>query len=509
MIHEPTEHTRVPLILWIVLLSCAVVLPGMAWVVESRPLPIRYEQAFGMAFGALLVALALAAILSRGFKTRLRWSLGVTGVTLLALFQWPTLTNVGKVLASSVPIPMIQDLVPVLAGIGLIWIAARRAGEWPFAAIVTSVLLALVVALLFAAIPNSVLASPVPRGAAEPDAADAVLIVMDGYARADVLDEQFGYDNSGFLTGMEQVGFVVAGEANANYSYTYASIASMLELDYVYDLGTVTDEDHGRMRSALSGAPQLFEVFRAAGYEIVFAESSWGGSHCGASVDVCIREGFTERILWSLSDVTIFAPLVRAVRPHPFHSVSVEHLESLPSMVAADRVDDRPRLTMVHILLPHPPYLLDERCDYVNTATRRAHANLDDDLIDERRAFYAGQLECTNKKLLETVSAIVERNPRTHIMITGDHGSEPSMLLTTEPEDLTDSDIRERMGIFSAYRLPGCETVVYPTLSPVNGTRTLANCAVGSGFEQLPDLTLWTPPQGVGVVIDVADRLES
>jgi hypothetical protein len=462
-----------------------------------------------MALGALLTSLAFLAVLTKGFRGRWRWALGVSATAVLVLFQWPLFTFAGKALDSSLPIPMIGEVFPVLMAIAFLWLASRRAGEWPFAAIISTGLLIVVAVLVVAAIPYIEFATPQARGEAAPDSPDILLVILDGYTRADILEEQFDQNNTGFLTDLEQLGFRVAEEAIANYSFTYASIATMLDMDYVYEVGEIDEAAHERMRDALSGSPELFDTFRAAGYEIAYVENAWGGSHCGAAVDICIRDGYTERILWSLSEVTIFAPIVRAVRPHPFNSVSFEHLQSLRDIVAADRREGLPRLTVAHIILPHPPFLRDADCDFVNTGVRRAFTSPSDELIENRRDFYADQLECTNAKLTEAISAIVEDSPATLIMITGDHGSGSTRLANADQQEWPDSAIKERMSILSAYRLPGCDDSVYPSISPVNGTRFLANCAGNVELPRIPDRTLWAPHNGKGAVSDVAARLVS
>lgn len=504
---EPTEHTHVWLALWVVPLLCAIVVPGLIWVVSERPLAIRFEQAKGMSVGIALLAVLFLAILTRGFRTRWRWALGVTAVAMLVLFQWPTLTFAGRHVAAALPIPLIEDVFPVMMAIGFVWVSVRLGGEWPFAAILSTGLLIMVVVLVTAALPFAEIATPEARGTATPGSPDVVLVILDGYTREDVLREQFDHDNGAFQTSLEELGFNIAEAANANYSFTYASISSMYDLDYVYETGVVDQAANSRMRSALSGAPDLFDTFRGAGYEIAFAENAWGGSQCGGAVDVCIRDGFAERMIWSLSEVTIFAPLVRAVRPHPFHSVSVEHLEMLPEFIERDRTEGLPRLTVAHILLPHPPFLRDASCQYVNTPVRRAFTSPSEDLIENRRRFYADQLECTNSMVAEAVAAVVARRPDTLIMITGDHGSGSTRLANVEQEDWPDEAIHERMSLFSAYRLPGCEASFYPTISPVNGARELVNCAIDDELERLPDRTLWAPPMGEGIVRDVAHRL--
>ena len=62
---------------------------------------------------------------------------------------------------------------------------------------------------------------------------DIYHIILDGYARADVLREIYQYDNSEFLQYLESKGFFVARQSLANYAQTSLSLASTLNYQYL------------------------------------------------------------------------------------------------------------------------------------------------------------------------------------------------------------------------------------------------------------------------------------
>lgn len=62
---------------------------------------------------------------------------------------------------------------------------------------------------------------------------DLILLVLDGYGRHDVLLDEYGYDNSGFLGVLEAQGMTILGQAQSNYTATHASISSMLAQEYL------------------------------------------------------------------------------------------------------------------------------------------------------------------------------------------------------------------------------------------------------------------------------------
>jgi hypothetical protein len=476
--------------------------------VAERPMTARLDLGLRMTSAVAVIALGLLAILSRGFRQRVRWALGVTTVTILVLFQWPTLTFVGNIIRHLTGVALLADVTPVLIAVALLWLATRLGDEWLFAVIVGVGIVAMTLRFVFATIPFLETGTAVERGQADADAPDVILLILDGYTRADILTEQFGADNTAFVEDLERLGFDVADRARANYGFTYAALATMFNQDYVYNLGPVTPSDEVAMRNALSGSPVMFNRFRTAGYEIAYTEDAWQGSHCGTSVDICIRDGLFQRVLWDLGQVTILAPIQKTVQAHPFNSVAIEQLESLPSYVLADRTEGVPRLTVAHIILPHPPFLRDADCNYVTSPVRRAFATPSEDLLQNRRQYYMDQTMCTNRKVIDALEEIVAARPDIVVMITADHGSASTRMANVDASEWSDTGLQERMSILSAYRLPGCESRFYDRITPVNGSRIITSCATGEDLELLPDLNLWAPATGRGTVTDVSSRLD-
>lgn len=504
----PAERREGPLILWIVPLVAAIATPALIWVVIEAPMAIRFELGYAITAGVALVAMVILTVLSRGFRHRLRWAMSITTVAILTIFQWPTITYAGRIAQQALHLPLLKDGFPVLIAVALLWLATRNGDQWQFPAIVGAGVLAVVLALTLATIPYVELASASPRGTADGGAPDVLLLILDGYTRADIFEEYLDADNGAFLDDLERLGFIVPDGARPNYSFTYASISTMLNLDYVFDVGRIDDSDFAAMRHALSGNPEMFKLFHEAGYEVAFAENAWEGSHCGGAVDICIRDGFLQRLTWNLGQTTILAPILAQLQSHPFSSVSMKQLEALPSYLAEGRTEGVPRLTLAHIILPHAPYLFDADCNRVTSAERRAFNVSNEEAQQRRPQYYVDQAMCTNRKVVEALEEIIADKPDTVIMITADHGSAFHAVADDNPNESPVEGIRERMSILSAYRLPACDTDVYATISPVNGTRLVTNCATESSLRLLPDHTYWVPPLGHGTVVsDVGGRL--
>ena len=62
---------------------------------------------------------------------------------------------------------------------------------------------------------------------------DIYYIIVDAYARNDILLDQFGFDNSEFYEFLKNRGFYVAYQSLSNYLWTHLSLASSLNMDYI------------------------------------------------------------------------------------------------------------------------------------------------------------------------------------------------------------------------------------------------------------------------------------
>jgi hypothetical protein len=456
-----------------------------------------------------IVSIATLATVSKGFRQRIRWSLGVTTALILGGFQWSTFTITGESVADSTGIPLVAEVLPVALAGALLWITVRLAGDLQFA-VIAGAGLAVAVTLLTANAFSLVAPSAPPVAAVEPaaNAPDVLFLVLDGYARDDWLAAEYDYDNTPFLGDLQQRGFEAARAATANYGYTYASVSTMLNLDYVFAPGEIDDSARKQMRAALTGAAGMIPTFRAAGYEIVYIENAWGASQCGSAIDKCIRDGLLRRSMWNLGQMTILAPIFRMMALDPFNDLSVDHLDSLDEWLAEPTGGKRPRFTFAHVLLPHQPLLLNADCSKHGVSELTRWGAEAGQLRAARRANYADQLGCVNHRVLEAIDSFLAVHPDGMIMITGDHGPGSTLDVNVPIEDLDGPTLQERMRILSAYRFPGCEDEIRSDMTPVNGARLLVNCATGARLEPLPDHNYWSDLDGEGRVTEISSIVQ-
>lgn len=304
---------------------------------------------------------------------------------------------------------------------------------------------------------------PGARAVAGPD---VYFIVLDAYARADVLDELYGHDNEPFLGGLESRGFYVADDSYSNYAMTQLSLASTLNMDYL-------GEDPARRPADLDRAIQESSVVRAfqeRGYRYAFFETSWFGTDEAPLADLSfpISEGGSrfEELAWQM---TLPGRLLHAPERHLQLLRTLDGLEQIPQL-------PDPTFTVAHLLAPHPPFMF------------RADGSVRSYVEDLRQPFlrdeYAEQVEFLNERLDRLVDALIAESDQVPIIVLqGDHG--PMMTL----DGPATTAWWERHAILNAILVPeSFRASLYPSISPVNTFRVILPLLAGDAPSLLDDL---------------------
>jgi hypothetical protein len=505
------DDRSAPWLLWVIPLILVAPLPALFRQYLNPIHAFRLHLFVVMALLSFVFGFLVAAAVSGGFRRRRRAALAVGTIAVLVLLMWPLYTIVGAIVADRFGIGLLSDVIPVLVAAGLVWAAARHGSTRAGLFALTAVLLLFIGALWFQ-LSDRVVGAPaaVEIAAPAPNAPDVLVVVLDGYPRADVLADDFGYDNGALLDALGRRGFVTSEAAVTGYSVTWASLAAMLDLGYPIGEGLVSEADHAELRRLRSGDAAMVRTFKAAGYEAIFFENAWDGSHCGRAYDRCLRPGIIYRSLYRLGELTPLAGPLRNLFVDPFAALGPPQLSELGALVAEP--SERPRLIISHATIPHPPLNLDAECTLVR-GTGRSGLHLARSATDDTSRVvdaYAGQLRCVNTLVLGAVDALLAADPDAMVMITSDHGSDLRAQMFTDPTEWTDAAVRERVGILSAHRLPGCDAEVPSDVSLINGARIITSCALDVDLPLLETRFYVAPDEGdiEGAVVDLTHRLD-
>lgn len=314
-----------------------------------------------------------------------------------------------------------------------------------------------------------------------PDSPDVYFFVLDQYARSDVLAEYFQYDNSDFISGLNELGFYVTPCSQSNYPYTTASLAGTLNFDYVPNLGEdfkPENKSYRPMQQAIKNS-RVEETFRQLGYQIIAFETGFNFTEL-EDADLYYQlpsnkiNNF-EALLLRSSAMLLPMDLGLLDRYH----LTDDERKRERILFVLDQLEEVPSLpgkkfVFVHLAMPHPPFVFGPHGEtqviqpfYENGETGYKR--------DDFRKGYRNQAMFISSKLLETLNKIVATSsPRPVIIIQGDHGP------ITIPDD-------KRMDILSAYLFPEPRPDFYPTLTPVNNFRLVFNQYFNGSLPLIPD----------------------
>jgi hypothetical protein len=269
-------------------------------------------------------------------------------------------------------------------------------------------------------------------------------------------------------------------------------------MEYVIEAGRrFTSDQLIALHKTIGGENEVVSTLKGAGYEYWHLEGGWSGSRCGEHVDHCIPAPLLDDGIWGLLERTPMSSLLSRVYGHPYTVAAPSRLEALDELAKAEpSYARRPRFVFAHVLLPHPPLLLNADCAF------RPDAGLGGTMIggpenlwnlDRRKDAYVDQVRCANRQILN----FVQQAPADSIVIlTADHGPDSYGQLATIPlEGWSSVAIWERMSIFSAIRLPdSCRTSLPDHAAPVNYFRITLSCLGYEGLEPLPIKSILIPP---------------
>lgn len=313
------------------------------------------------------------------------------------------------------------------------------------------------------------------------DRPDIYYIILDSYARNDALVDLFGFDNSDFIRELEDRGFYVASKATSNYIYTIQSTASILNFQYLDDLGdriprtsddlvniaryhaaAATLKDLGYTYIHLDSGILSTEVSPLADHMVSFTQSgtlvhtgaaSYSGTYADSSAPL-----LSSRFIRRLVRTTVFWPvlgeqfLVGENEPYEWWSPSraLQMFDYLSNPIEIES----PKFVFAHIVKPHDPATFDRHGNQFDD-----HQGFDDYHDPSVPSAYVGQLIYVNKLVLDLIDNLLQESSEPPIIvIAGDHGRGISR--------------DHRHSILGAFHLPdGGSDGLYPSISSVNHFR--------------------------------------
>ncbi len=387
----------------------------------------------------LLVALVAAARLPRSRRPEIRWNMIGTAAR-----------RIVSVAALAVVIQSVQVGTP-----GTVLRAVDREAPWR--------------------------SGPAATADAPDGAPDVYLLMLDGYARPDVLRDVFGDDDAAYIEALERRGFTWSPQSHANYPVTALSLISMLDMRHLTDIPSIREGQAAGIsqgtiiRTALNQARGL-GVARDHGYEIIGVSSGYeqlGLREADRFLDTGQLNEFEVQAL-ALSGLS---KVVEMVAPDGVTgqwrdriAASFDAIEA----VAAE-VHERPRLVLGHVPSPHAPWLhTPDGGDRLMTDTSLIFQETSGTTrlsSGELEAAFLAQTAYVRSRAIETIDQILATATRpTAVIVFSDHGPAHAMEVIGYPARLAN--------LFAA-RTPGQADLYATDQSLVNVLPRLWNAYLG------------------------------
>lgn len=357
---------------------------------------------------------------------------------------------------------------------------------------------------------------------------DIYYLILDGLGRADVLEEIYDLDISGFTDTLTKEGFVVADRALSSHPMTWLSIPAVFDQQYqAYPGPRGRPATHSQTNQIMAGDSRTHQELAGQGYRFVIATEGRGQlcnldlspiqelATClvkGDSLSAAIRErlgwltplhGLANRGIlpgavgrWLAAEdlrwtdgkqgggTFMTDDVLRAV-----NSVKEEHTQ-VPVFVVA------------HMMYPHPPYTLNSECGPSSHDTFSPSVAAWDDLVGLQMG-----VDCTKQQVLRLIDSV---DTDAVIVVQSDHGPGYGSLLVESGTSLEETPIKDlwvRASVFSAVRLPErCRSQVSDTYAGVNTFRVVLGCLSKVSRTLEPQSSFWAWYDN-RLVVDVTARL--
>lgn len=314
---------------------------------------------------------------------------------------------------------------------------------------------------------------------------DVYYIILDAYGRQDAL-KSLGYDNSDFIGELEELGFYVAECSRSNYPQTVMSMASSLNMGYLWDVLPNQGANDRNSEPVYAGIlhSQVRREFEAHGYQIIAFDSgvNWLNWH---DADQFVRvppESFFSLHLDPFEYLFLETTALQPLMNQPFfltkkyvHNYNriLFMLDELPKIAAISG----PKFVYVHMLIPHRP----------NIFLPDGSMNLDTDYYIKgvgegiNRQYdiegYINNTRFINDRLPDVIQEILQNSETPPIVIIqGDHGYQLPAI---------------RFDILNAYLFPGGDyTALYQGITPANTFRVIFNTFFETDYSILEDQSI-------------------
>lgn len=324
---------------------------------------------------------------------------------------------------------------------------------------------------------------------------DIYYLIFDRYTSSENLINFLGFDNSDFENYLKNKGFFIPGRCMANYPYTFLSLASSLNMEYINYLLDIAGPNSTDRTPAyiLLRNNKVVRFLKSIGYKYYHLGSWWGPTRKSKNAD----ENFIypnkikldlDEFSFKLFKTTIAYSAILNFFPNLLFNKN----EKNKANIDANRILYKfnqfkyipykrgPKFVFAHFLTTHPPYFFDKSGQRLTKDQQLNDIDKKTWGCKKEIKLYLESIEFTNTKIKELVNNILSNSSITSIIIIqSDEG--PVFQYWTKNKS---KYLNMRAGIFCALYFPNQvdKKALKRLVTPVNIFRFVFNHYLGTSL---------------------------
>jgi hypothetical protein len=325
------------------------------------------------------------------------------------------------------------------------------------------------------------------------------LLLLDAYSGDITLKNDFDFDNSKFYKQLEERGFFVQKDSFSNYPNTAISMPSIMNMNYLDFISQLPEKKSSDLRivQELANQNKVMQVFESVGYEIYSFHGNYGRSDIVTENFCRYNLDLNPELAYAL--INYYIP-ISDIREKLFEQ---QIYDTVLCVFDTTRDFENPTKKSfymhMHVLFPHEPFLFDSEGNKVK-------ATYSENRFDsELKESYLQQLIFANKKTLEIIDSIQQRNSNDVIILMSDHGGRFGVNWA-EPSEM--DYFRGLENLYALY-FPGNESDIPTSIATVNTFRVFFNTYFNTDYEILDEKFYWYEPESPFIQKDITELIKS
>ncbi len=315
------------------------------------------------------------------------------------------------------------------------------------------------------------------------------LLLFDCYAGYKSLQDSFAYKNDSLYNFLAQKSFTVL-PSFSNYNFTFFSMASMLNMQYIaddyHDKIAVQKDMQKKVIEINNG--EVFSIFNSMqysteNYSIFDIKNKQGLSNNNSMVPMhsylITHKIFHNRLIFDLG--YLLYKINYFSRKHIFEHDDNNIAAYNKTMATIEQTAASPKFVYTHFLMPHAPYFKDSLGNYLPISNFNIAS----------KTSYLSYLKYTNTIIQSILTKITTTDPNAIVLLMSDHGynDKGSVRIFDSAQIAAE---QYSFNNLCAVRFPGQHfDSVKAGISNVNIFRYLFNSQFGQKIPYLKDSTVW------------------